>query len=152
MAELGIRRAQPGEAGVLTDLARRSKAHWGYPPELLARFVDDLVVSEEAIAHDEVWVLDDDGGPVGFHRIVVGEIAVLEDLWLDPAIIGAGHGRRLWLHAVEIAGAAGAEAIELDADPNAVGFYGRMGARHIGDTPSAVVPGRTLPRMRADLR
>jgi len=136
---------------VLTSLARRAKAHWAYPPELLARFLEDLVVSEAAIADHEVWVLDGGGGPVGFHRVVVGEPAVLEDLWLEPASIGAGHGRRLWLHAVEVARRSGASAIELDADPNAVGFYVRMGASHIGDTPSAVVPGRTLPRMRADL-
>lgn len=151
MPEHAIRRAQRGESDVLTALARRAKAHWGYPPDLLALFAGDLVLREPAIAEDEVWVLDGETGPLGFHRVVIGEPAVLEDLWIEPAAIGAGHGRRLWSHAVEIARTAGATAIELDADPNAVGFYERMGARHVGDTPSAVVPGRTLPRMRADL-
>ena len=151
MPELPIRRARAGEGGVLTALARRAKAHWGYPPELLARFAVDLVLSEAAIDRDEVWVLDGDDGPIGFHRVVIGEPAVLEDLWVEPAAIGAGHGRRLWLHAAGIARRGGAAAIELDADPNAVRFYERMGARQVGDTPSAVVPGRMLPRMRADL-
>jgi hypothetical protein len=27
---------------------------------------------------------------------------VLEDLWLEPEAIGAGHGRRLWEHAVGV--------------------------------------------------
>jgi GNAT superfamily N-acetyltransferase len=151
VVEPTIRRARAGEGDMLTTLARQAKAHWGYSPELLARFADDLVLSEAAIGRDEVWVLDGHDGPIGFHRVVVGEPAVLEDLWIEPAAIGAGHGRRLWLHAVEVARRAGAEAIELDADPNAVGFYERMGARQVGDTPSAIVPGRTLPRMRADL-
>ena len=151
MPEPTIRRARAGEADLLTALARRAKAHWGYPPDLLERFAVDVVLTEEAIAADEVWVLDGEARPIGFHRVVIGEPAVLEDLWLEPAAIGAGHGRRLWLHAADIARRAGAAAIELDADPNAIGFYGRMGAHHVGDTPSAVVPGRTLPRMRADL-
>jgi GNAT superfamily N-acetyltransferase len=152
MPELAIRRARAGEGDVLTALARRAKAHWGYSPELLARFADDLVLSEAAIDRDEVWVLDGPTGPIGFHRVVTAEPAVLEDLWVEPSEIGSGHGRRLWLHAVGVARSAGAAAIELDADPNAVGFYERMGARQVGDTPSAVVPGRTLPRMRADVR
>lgn len=151
MPEPRIRRARAGEADALTALARRAKAHWGYPPALLERFAADLVLGESAIAGDEVWVLDGDAGPIGFHRVVIGEPAVLEDLWVEPAAIGAGHGRRLWRHAAAVARMAGATAIELDADPNAVGFYERMGARRVGDTPSAVVPGRMLPRMRADL-
>ena len=54
MPELAIRRARAGEGDVLTALARRAKAHWGYSPELLARFADDLVLSEAAIDRDEV--------------------------------------------------------------------------------------------------
>lgn len=147
-----IRRARPAEAEALTRLARRSKAHWGYPPDLMARFADDLVIGADAVARDEVWVLEDDAGRViGVHRVVPGETAILEDLWLDPQWIGAGHGRRLWQHAVGVARTHGARAMELDADPNAVPFYERMGARRVGETPSTVVPGRALPRMRVEL-
>ena len=31
-----LRPARPEEAGLLSDLALRSKAHWGYPPDFLA--------------------------------------------------------------------------------------------------------------------
>jgi hypothetical protein len=41
--------------------------------------------------------------------------------------------------------------MELDADPNAVGFYERMGAEVVGETPSRIMPDRTLPRMRVTL-
>lgn len=76
---------------------------------------------------------------------------MLEDLWLEPEAIGAGHGRRLWEHAVAVARACGASAMELDAEPNAMGFYERMGAVRVGVTASSVVPGRELPRMRVPL-
>jgi GNAT superfamily N-acetyltransferase len=68
-------------------------------------------------------VIEDDSGIIGFHRVIPGEPAVLEDLWLESEAIGAGHGRRLWEHAVGVARAGGASAMELDAEPNAMGFY-----------------------------
>ena len=135
-----IRRARPGEAGQLSGLARRSKAYWGYAAEFLERVAAELTIPPRAIAEHQVWVLEADGRVIGFHRVIPGE----------PAI-GAGHGRRLWEHAVEVARACGASAMELDAEPNAMGFYRRMGAVRVGVTASTVIPGRELPRMRAPL-
>ncbi len=148
----GVRAARPEEAGQLTALARRSKGHWGYDPALLARFARDLEIRPADILAGGTWVLERNGTLLGFCRVLAGDPAVLEDLWLDPPAIGLGRGRRLWEVAVSRARAGGASALELDADPNAVGFYERMGARQVGETPSSVVPGRSLPRMRIDLR
>ena len=134
---------------MLTDLARRSKASWGYDADFMRRAAAELTVTENAIASHEVWVLEDGKGRVlGFHRVIPGQPAVLEDLWLEPDARGAGNGRRLWEHAAAVARHGGASAMELDADPNALGFYRRMGAVPIGVTPSTVVAGRELPRMR----
>jgi len=146
-----IRRARPDEAEQLTGLARRSKAHWGYDEEFLRRAAADLTITPPAIAEHEVWVLENDGRIIGFHRVIPGEPAVLEDLWLEPDAIGAGHGRRLWEHAIGVARSGGASAMELDAEPNAMGFYQRMGAVRVGATVSRVIPGRELPRMRVPL-
>ena len=147
-----IRRARPDEAGTLTALSRRSKAHWEYPPELMARFVEELVLTADEIREHDVWILESDSGtPLGYHRTTPGEPAILQELWIEPAAIGAGRGRRLLEHAIAIARSAGASAIELDADPNALPFYERMGGRVIGHTPSVAVAGRTLPRVRMDL-
>ena len=147
-----IRRARPGEAAALSSLIRRSKAHWGYGPEFLAAVADDLSLTPQEVAADEVWVLEEaDGVVIGLYRIVRGRPVTLADLWLEPSAIGRGNGRKLWEHAIDHARALGARAVELDADPHAVGFYERLGARRIGETPSEAVPGRMLPRMRIDL-
>jgi ribosomal protein S18 acetylase RimI-like enzyme len=99
-----------------------------------------------------VYVLEADGVPIGWHRVTRrGSRAELEDLWLEPAHIGQGLGRRLFRHAVTVARRLGARSLEWDADPYALGFYTAMGGREIGRSPSSVVPGRTLPRMRLDL-
>ena len=144
--------ARPEEAAQLTALARRSKSHWGYEPALLELFASDLEVRPADILAGETWLLEHNGTALGFCRVIAGDPAVLADLWVDPPAIGLGRGRRLWEVAVMRARAHGAAALELDADPHAVGFYERMGARQVGETPSSVVPGRSLPRMRIDLQ
>jgi GNAT superfamily N-acetyltransferase len=147
-----IRRARPDEADTLTTLATRSKAHWGYDADFMARIAEAMAVSADDVRTDEVWVLeDDDGRAIGFHRVIAGDPAEIEDLWVEPEAMGAGRGRSLFEHAVSVATSLGASAVELDADPNARGFYERMGMLHVGDTPSNLVPGRTLPRMRLEL-
>ncbi len=148
-----IRRARPDEAATLTALARRSKASWGYDADFLARAATELTITPFQVAEHQAWVLADEGGTIlGFHLVIAGDPAVLEDLWLEPGSIGQGFGQRLWEHAVAVARASGASAIELDADPNALGFYERMGAVRVGSTPSWMEPDRELPRMRLDMQ
>ena len=144
-----IRRARPEEAPALRALAHRSKAHWPYTREFLAKVEPMLQLDPEDVADQEVWVLDLDDIAVGWHRVTEhGERAELEDLWLEPPVIGTGLGRFLFQHAVGVAERLGAIRMEWDADPYALGFYTAMGGEEIGQTPSAAEPGRMLPRMR----
>jgi ribosomal protein S18 acetylase RimI-like enzyme len=147
-----IRRARPAEAEALTALAGRAKAHWGYDAAFMELVSPAMALSEIDVAVDQCWVLEDPAGLIaGFHRVILGNPSELEDLWVEPSAFGVGHGRRLFEHAVGLARSAGASVLELDADPNAVGFYERMGMERIGETPSTLIPGRTLPRMRMSL-
>jgi GNAT superfamily N-acetyltransferase len=146
-----IRRALPDEADALSALARRSKAHWGYDADFLVRVREAMKLRAEDIDRHEVWVVEDDEGIVAYHRVIPGDPAELEDMWVDPSFIGTGIGRRLFEHAVERARDRGATALEIDSEPNAVGFYERMGAVRIGETPSAIIPGRVFPRMRLEI-
>ncbi|SDY97787.1 Acetyltransferase (GNAT) domain-containing protein [Amycolatopsis xylanica] len=150
MSEIRLRPAEPHEADAITALARRSKAHWGYSQEFLDRVRDILVVHPEQIHDDRVVVADRDGALLGFYRIdgkpPSGELA---DLFLDPASIGTGLGRRLWEHALAAAKAQGFESLDLEADPNAEPFYLHMGAERTGEIE--VYPGRSLPVMTVSL-
>jgi GNAT superfamily N-acetyltransferase len=147
-----IRRARAEEADALRDLAHRSKAHWPYSAEFLERVRPMLQLTPTDVREHEVWVLEVDGRVGGWHRITFERgRAELEDLWLEPSVIGSGLGRLLFEHAVGVARRAGATSMEWDAEPYAEGFYRAMGAEEIGRSPSAAVEGRTLPRMRLDL-
>ena len=71
--------------------------------------------------------------------------------WVQPRHMRAGIGTALFRHAIETARAMGAASLEIESDPNAAGFYERMGARRVGTVPSKPA-GRELPvlTMRLD--
>ena len=146
-----FRRARADEAEDLTYLSRRSKAYWGYDAEFLRIVAGDLTVTSAAIKTHEVWVFEEGGKILWFHQVKLGDPAWLEDLWLEPEVIGKGYGRLLWDHALSIARAGGAWAMEFNAEPFAMGFYERMGAVQVGETTSRFIPGRKLPLMRIKL-
>ena len=144
-----LRRARPDEAGVLSDLAQASKAHWGYDEAFLASVRDELTFGPGDVAARNFVVAVLDGVVAGFYSLdgdpPHGELG---NLWLRPDLIGTGLGRVLWEHAMSGAAAAGFEHLDVDAEPFAEGFYLRMGAERIGETPSGSIPGRVLPLLR----
>lgn len=144
-----VRAARRDEAGLLTELALRSKAHWGYGRRLLDTWRADLTIAPEYITAHRVIVAQAGGRVLGFCAVSgkppEGE---LDHMWVDPDAIGRGVGRRLWEHALEAARAAGCTALRIEAEPHAEGFYLAMGARRIGEVASESVAGRTLPLLR----
>lgn len=76
----------------------------------------------------------------------------LDHLWVLPERIGSGIGRSLFEHAVHRASALGAEVLEIESDPNAEGFYRRMGAERIGENVFEIErQRRTLPLLALDV-
>jgi GNAT superfamily N-acetyltransferase len=141
------------EADMLSDLAFRSKAHWGYPPEFMEACRDELTVTSSAIAAGRVFVLDDHWTPVGVYSLddlPDGGIE-LGHLFVEPGRFGTGVGRQLVEHACRTAHALGYRRLVIQGDPNAEGFYARCGAVRIGDRQSASIPGRKLPLFEIDL-
>ena len=59
----------------------------------------------------------------------------------------------MFIHAAGVAAATGATVMEIESDPNAEGFYKRMGATRVGEV-AAEIEGekRVLPLLRFDLR
>jgi len=83
---------------------------------------------------------------------VIDDKAELEHMWVQPVYIGTGIGKDLFLDAMERAATMNVSEVELSADPNAAGFYERMGATRIGELDSEVDgKPRKLPRMKVDI-
>jgi GNAT superfamily N-acetyltransferase len=141
-----IRAARADEAEVLSELAIRSKAHWGYDEAFLAACRDELVVQASEVETLRTRVAEQDGHILGFATLEgTPPEGALGMLFIDPDAIGQGIGRRLFEHATAAAAGLGFERLTIDADPNAEPFYLAMGAIQIGATPSGSIPGRMLP-------
>lgn len=141
-----LRRARAGEAAVLSALALRSKAHWGYPRQFLDAVREELTLAEEQLG--DVTVAEADGRALGFALLrVEGDHAELDHMWVDEPWIGQGIGGRLLTAVLADARARGVRVIGIDADPGAEPFYARHGAVTVARVPSGSVSGRTLPRM-----
>ena len=147
-----IRAAVEAESEMLTALARRSKAHWGYDSDTLALMETALAITPDTISHATVLVHETAGVVDGVTAIEVdrGDWE-LAHLWVDPERIRSGIGRRLVAALVERARDAGVSDILIHADPNATGFYRRLGAVQIGYRESDVIPGRQLPLLRLSI-
>jgi GNAT superfamily N-acetyltransferase len=140
-----IRAARPDELRALSELAWRSKAHWGYSDDFMSACRAELTVSEACLEH--AFVEEADQQLVGFYALspLDATRAELAFLFVEPAEIGAGHGRALLEHALEHARAQGFGVLVIQGDPNAAEFYVRCGALKVGERPSDSIPGRMLP-------
>jgi GNAT superfamily N-acetyltransferase len=147
-----IRPAATSEASVLTNLALEAKRYWGYPEHWIKHWESDLTISPDFIHDNHVYVAEQNGQIQGFYALIVtGDKAELDHLWVKPAIIGTGIGKELFLDAMERAAALKVIAVEISSDPNAAGFYRRMGASEIGES-DASFDGvtRKLPRLKIE--
>jgi GNAT superfamily N-acetyltransferase len=148
---VSIRPARLEEAAALTALTHRSKAHWGYDEAFMAAARAALAIEAGAIAEGRVWVAEDPRGrTLGVASLQpAGEGAwSLDTLFVEPSAIGRGAGEALFRHVAQVAKGLGAAALLIESDPNAAGFYERMGAVLAGDAASDAVPGLRLPLYR----
>lgn len=148
-----VRPAKPSEAAEISALAIASKAHWGYDEAAMEIFRAELTLREDELRTRCAHVLDDAGQLLGFYTLARSGLSPLE---LDPVSVelehlyvrvgcfGRGLGSTLLRHAIQQAHADGARRICVQSDPNAEGFYARLGARLL-ERVATSVPGRTLP-------
>jgi len=128
-----ILRARPEDAPTLTAIAFVAKRHWRYPEEWIEHWRDLLTIQPEFVATHEVYAASVDDRIAGFYALCPkGSRLELQHLWVLPEFMHRGFGRSLFLHALACAKKAGFLEIEIESDPNAEGFYRRMGARRVG--------------------
>jgi GNAT superfamily N-acetyltransferase len=147
---LRIRRGRVADAERLRELTEASKAHWGYDRDFVRRWASGLDLSAESPRWGELYVAEVDGDVVAWAGLIPqGKTCVLDDLWVDPPWIGKGVGSELFRFAAERARGLGARRLEWGAEPNAVGFYERLGGRRLRDHVSEW--GRVTPWMGLEL-
>ena len=149
-----IRKAKSNDSEVLSQIAQAAKKYWKYPENWLVLWKDALTVTPEFIIKNEVYAAIDGGKTLGFYALVSENGALtLEHLWVAPDYIGAGVGRELFAHAEKTAISVKAKSIDIASEPNAEGFYKRMGAERVGDIITQIEGAeRILPHLRLNLK
>ena len=151
MTEPVLARIAPELEGAINALILRSKAHWGYGADMMARMAQVLRLDTEAAGEGRAICALVDGAPVGVAQLSIpyqgerGCAIQLDLLFIAPEAIGTGLGRLLYSWALDQARAAEATRLDILSDPYALSFYTAMGARHVEDRASEAILGRMLP-------
>ena len=146
-----VHRASPRDAEILTAIAFAAKRHWGYSEEMIELWRDELTIAPSYIAANRVFSAVAPLGTVGVAALAEHDADWwLDHMWVWPAASGQGVGRRLLDRIVGELSRERVERLKVIADPNAVGFYERLGFRRVGEHPSKPA-GRMLPVLEFSL-
>lgn len=144
--------ASPEHAEFLTQLAMRANATYGYRTVTDEEARHVFEVTEEHFNNGIIRIMKGPSGIMGFYGLVLSrtkngkELNLLSHLFLAPKYIGNGHGRTLFLEAMRVAKEElHWEALQWESDPNAAGFYQKMGAKKIGENPCPLDPNQRAP-------
>ena len=149
---LTLRTPGPDEAAALTELCLRSKAVWGYDAQFMEACRDELTITPDMLNSSYLQVAESDGCLIGVAQVTLEtDFAELSKLFVEPARLRWGAGRQLLDWAARTARQAGATELVIGADPQAAGFYRRMGAIVAGTVPSGSIRGRMLPLLKLRL-
>jgi GNAT superfamily N-acetyltransferase len=132
-----IRPALENEAAKLTAIAFASKRHWQYPEAWIELWSDELTVSREYIRSHAVFCANAANEVMGWYALSFSkEVCELDYIWVLPEKMGCGVGTAMMRHAKGVFSNSPAETMTVISDPNAEGFYLKMGFEKRGMHPS----------------
>jgi GNAT superfamily N-acetyltransferase len=146
-----IRSARADEGPRLKEIAIAAKGFWGYEPDQVRSWADQGDFTPERLQELILFVAESDGRAIGWASLIPkDEVGWLDDLWIDPDWIGKGVGSLLFRRAADHAKTMGARRLEWEAEPNAIGFYEKMGGTYVRQSEQTEW-GRTLSVMGVEL-
>jgi GNAT superfamily N-acetyltransferase len=130
-----IRPVVPEEGARLREIAIAAKSHWGYDPVRVRDWAAMGDFSPAGLRKKDFYIAAVGARVLGWAAAIdKGDVWWLDDLWIEPEWMGRGIGSRLFHHAADQGRRAGAVRMEWEAEPNALGFYERMGGRYLRDS------------------
>ena len=151
-----LRRARPDEHETLTEISFASKRHWNDPEVYFEVWKKELTITREYIESNAVFVAEAPDGIAGYFSIVyvpkgfmAGPVFVQRGHWLEHIFVRPEHmrhgiGHRMMAYACNWCEQNGIKRLYIFSDPHARGFYERLGASYLGESPSSI-PGRRIP-------
>jgi len=153
-----FRNAVPEEAESITQLTLDSKRYWGYPEEYITIWTDEMTIRPSYIEKNMIVVAEENSELLGYvsiieeprkHVVKIGDYKLsggffLDNLFIHPSYIRQGIGEKLIAIAFDWCKERRIKRLHVFSDPNAKGFYEKMGAVCLGELPSNNA-GRPLP-------
>jgi len=146
-----IVRATLEDAEVLTEIAVKSKAYWGYENDQVESWREDLTVTPKMFDESNIYKYIVDNQIGGFYILERANIrtSFLNFLFISPDYIKQGIGHQLLQHAIAYCKDGGSAILNVLSDPNAASFYAKYGFEVIDQRESSI-PGRFLPEMELE--
>lgn len=145
---LNIRRAKVDEYEILTDIAIKSEAYWGYDSDYMDKFKSIYNVSEEFIKNNPTVLIEEDNSIIGFYGLICKDNETsLECFFIEPKHIGKGYGKLLWSYLVSYCKNLAIKDFDIVTSPQAKEFYVKMGAIPCGEVESLLKKGRIIPQL-----
>jgi len=139
------RSARESDLGTIEAVVRAAAMVWDEDRPFLEAHPDAIEVPVELVKRGQVRVAVQSEAVVGFSSYVISDATTweVEDLFVRPDLMRQGIGRRLVDDMVASAVRAGCNRLEVTANPQALGFYEKLGFVAVG-----VVPTRFRPAIR----
>jgi GNAT superfamily N-acetyltransferase len=145
---VNMRSAKADEYNILTDIAAKSEAYWGYDSECMNKFKSIYNVSEEVINNNPTVIIEEDKNIVGFYGVInKSNETSLEYFFIEPNYIGKGYGKLLWNYLIRDCKNLGIKEFSIITSPQAKEFYVKMGAIPCGEVESLLKKGRIIPQL-----
>lgn len=147
-----IEKANTTDSEILTQITKKSKAYWGYSAEQIQKWEVSLTISQDYIWEHDVFKLVKDNVIIGYYSYLFedGKNVKMDNLFILPEYIGKGFGKYLFLDFLNRMKEAEIQTIQLDSEPNAEGFYSKMGFVKIGAFETSIKD-RFMPVMEMKL-
>ncbi len=145
MNDFLIRGADVSDFEVISDVYRRSSLSNVGDRDALSANPEVLVFEIGSILEGRTRVAVEDGRVVGFATTTpAGDVAELDDLFVDPDRMRRGVARALVLDAVSLVRAGGSSRIEVTANSHALDFYDAVGFVADREVPTQFAPGTRM--------
>ena len=137
---------------MISRIGIQAKSIWNYSVSMMETFRKELTVSPEEVRRNPTYVMARNESILGYYSLeeVDEQLVELKHLFVDPGQLRLGYGTSLFQHSLQTAKTAGYKRLVIQCDPNAVGFYQKLGYEPVKVIPSSI-PGRSIPCFELNL-
>ena len=148
-----IEKAISSDHQILTEITKKSKAHWGYSDEQIENWSQFLTVTPTYIETNLVYKLTIEDKLAGYYSFLYEDETTvkLDNLFVLPEYIGKGLGRILMNHFLLGIDKTIVDKITLNSEPNAELFYTKLGFIKTGEIETSI-KNRYMPIMELNIK